>query len=371
MFSRTDVPQQTSPRPLIRVVASVIILVLIVVLLFMFEFSLRWSGKFATYGEINGIGYISPYALPGVKWFLKHEPGRHQRVEAEFSEPVLVNAEGFSDTEWTLAKEPDEIRIVTLGDSFVEGVGSLRQDANYPRMLATILRGTADARLHITVMNGGSAGSDPVFNLQALQRVFLKYKPGIIIQSVNGSDWSNDIPIRGGLSRFNEDGTVKIQHPWFEPIYANSHLFRAVLSTLFQYKENLLSRSASNRRRHEAIKTICDVLDIERSLAEQNAADLVVVLQPLAWELRRDKVPEWWHPVMECASERATKVIDLREELLATASRESLARLYWPADGHFNPDGYRAYATIVATAIEPLLARGPIATGGTLGGAKR
>jgi lysophospholipase L1-like esterase len=41
---------------------------------------------------------------------------------------------------------------------------------------------------------------------------------------------------------------------------------------------------------------------------------------------------------------------------LTTASRDWLARLYWPADGHFNPDGYRAYATIVATAIEPLLA---------------
>ena len=195
---------------------------LIVALLFMFEFCLRWSGKFATYGETNGIGYISPYALPGVKWFLKHEPGRHQRVEAEFSEPVFVNAEGFSDTEWPLAKEQDEIWIVMRGDSFVEGValyaktrtirGCWRRFCEVPPM-----RGW-----HITVMNGGIAGSDPVFNLQALQRVFLKYKPDIIIQSVNGSDWSNDIPIRGGLSRFNEDGTVKIQHPWFEPIYAHS-----------------------------------------------------------------------------------------------------------------------------------------------------
>ncbi len=83
----------------------------------------------------------------------------------------------------------------------------------------------------------------------------------------------------------------------------------------------------------------------------------MVVLQPLAWELKRDKEPEWWHPVMECASERAMKVIDLREELLITASRNLLARLYWPADGHFNPDGNRAYATIVATAIAPLLAQ--------------
>ena len=158
------------------------------------------------------------------------------------------------------------------------------------------------------------------------------------------------------MSRFNEDGTVKIQHPWFEPIYANCYLFRAVLSSLFHYRENLMSCSESNRRRKEAVKTICDVLGIEHSLAQQTGADLVVVLQPLAWELKRAKEPEWWHPLMACASERAMEVIDLRKELLTTASEGSVARLYWPADGHFNPDGYQAYATIVATAIEPLLA---------------
>ena len=242
MFSRTAVPQETPPRLIVRVVASVLILALMVAILLVLEFSLRWSGKFATYGEKTGIGYISPYALPGVRWFLKHEPGSHQRLEAEFSESVLVNAEGFSDSEWPLAKQQDEVRIVTLGDSFVEGVGSLHPDANYPRMVRAILQNTIDKRAHITVMNGGIRGSDPVFNLQALQRVFLKYKPDIIIQSVNGSDWE-DISIRGGLSQFNEDGTIKIRAPWFEPIYANSHLFRAVLLTLFRYQADLMSGS--------------------------------------------------------------------------------------------------------------------------------
>ena len=99
------------------------------------------------------------------------------------------------------------------------------------------------------------------------------------------------------------------------------------------------------------------MLGIERSLARQSDADLVVVLQPMSGDL--DKEPEHWHELVECANERATKAIDLREQLLATASRDSLARLFWPVDQHFNPDGYRAYATIVATAIEPLLAPGP------------
>ncbi len=357
MFSRKAVSQQTSPRLLVRVIASVSIAALILATLLMLELSARWSGKFATEGEKTGIGYISAYALPGVKWFRKHKPGPHQRVEAEFSESVLVNAEGFSDREWPLAKEQDEIRIVALGDSFVEGQGSLHPDASYPRMLAAILRSTADEPAHITVMNGGIAGSDPVFNLQSLLRLFLKYKPDIIIQSVNWTDWGSDIPVRGGLRRFNEDGTLKIRSPWFEPIYIHSHLFRALLSTLFHYNANLIIRSELHRKQEEAIKTICDVLGVERSLAQRSGADLVVVLQPLGWELRREKEPEWWHPVMECASERATKAVDLRRELLATAaSPDSLARLYWPVDHHFNPDGYRAYATIVATVVEPLLA---------------
>jgi lysophospholipase L1-like esterase len=358
MFSRKTVSQQTSPRLLVRVIASVSIAALILATLLLLELSARWSGKFATYGEKTGIGYISPYALSGVKWFRKHEPGSHQRVEVEFSESILVNAEGFIDRDWQLAKEHDKIRIVTLGDSFVEGVGSLHPGANYPQMLESILRSTADESAHITVMNGGIAGSDPVFNLQSLLRVFLKYKPDIIVQSVNWTDWGSDIPVRGGLSRFNEDGTVKLRSPWFEPIYVHSHLFRALLSTLLHYDANLMSRPELHRKQEEATKTICDVLRVERSLAQQSGADLVVVLQPLGWwELRRDKEPEWWHPVMECADEHATKAVDLRQELLATAgSSDSLARLYWPVDHHFNPDGYRAYATIVATAVEPLLA---------------
>ena len=359
MFSRTAVPQQqTSPRLFVRVIASVCIVALILATLLFLELSARWSGKFTTYGEKTGVGYQSSYALPGVKWFLKHEPGPHQRVEAEFSESVLVNSEGFSDSEWPLAKEQDEIRIVTLGDSFVEGVGSLHPDANYPRMLEAILRHAADQRTRVTVMNGGIAGSDPVFNVQSLLRVFLKYRPDIIIQSVNGNDWGSDIPVRGGLSRFNQDGTLKIRSPWVEPIYEHSHLFRALLSRLLHYDIKLMSRSELHRKEEEATKTICDVLRVEHSLAQQSGADLVVVLQPFEWEFRRGKGPEWWHPVMECASERATKTVDLRQELLATAaSPDSLAQLYWPVDQHFNPDGYRAYATIVATVIEPLLAR--------------
>jgi lysophospholipase L1-like esterase len=357
MVSRTAASRQTSPRLFVRFIASVSIVALILATLGVLELSARWSGKFATYGEKTGIGYKSPYALPGVKWFLKHEPGPHQRVEGEFRESVLVNAEGFADREWPLAKEQDEIRIVTLGDSFVEGQGSLHSDANYPRILGTILRSTTDDPAHFTVMNGGIAGSDPVFNLQSFLRVFLKYKPDIIIQSINGTDWGSDIPVRGGLSRFNGDGTLKIRSPWFEPIYVHSHLFRALLSTLFRYDANLMSHSELQRKQKEAIKTICDVLGVERSLAQQSGADLVVVLQPLGWELRSEKQPEWWHPVMECANERATKALDLRQELLANAaSPDSLARLYWPVDHHFNPDGYRAYATIVATVVEPLLA---------------
>lgn len=358
MFSRNAPARQTPSRSLVRVVASISIAAVVLASLLVLELAARWSGKFATYGEKIGVGYQSPYALPGVEWFLKHEPGLHERVEVEFRESVLVNAEGFNDSDWPLAKAENEVRIVTLGDSFVEGVGSLHPDASYPRVLESVLQNVADKRPHVTVMNGGIAGSDVVFNLQSLLQVFLKHKPDIIIQSMNGTDWNSDIPVRGGLGRFHRDGSLKIQSPWFEPIYEHSHLFRALLSTLISYDIKLMSRSELERKQDDAIKTICDALSVEASLVQQSGADLVVVLQPFGRELGSGQEPEWWHPVTECASERAIKTIDLRQELLATAaSPDSLARLYWPVDKHFNPEGYRTYATIVATGIERLLAR--------------
>ena len=207
------------------------------------EFALRAAGFFETYGEANGYGYRSAYDMQGTRWFQKRRPGQHERVVPEYTEHFYVNEHGFRDRDWPLTKEPDEIRIVTLVGSFVKGVGSKRQSWSYPSQLNNILGSKFEDRAKVLVMNGGMMNSDPVENLQALKRVFFDYQPDLIVQAVDEQDWNLDVLIRGGLDRFNEDGTITLQGPWFEPLFARSHLLRAFILKVLRFKPGtLLSR---------------------------------------------------------------------------------------------------------------------------------
>src|SRR5262249_52581688 len=145
-----------------------------------------------------------------------------------------------------------------------------------------------------------------------------------------------------------------------ELLYANSHLFRAVLS-LLHYDSTLMSRSEREQKTKSSVKVVCEVLANERTLAVSEGAELVAVIQPTKAELiKGDKGPggrEPWVAVKGCARELATIAIDLRELLLKTFQRDALAGLYWPIDLHFNAAGYEAYAAAVAREVAPLVAR--------------
>lgn len=322
------------------------------------EFALRAAGIFETYGEANGIGYYSAYEMWGTRWFQKRSPGHHEKVVPEYTERFYVNEHGFRDRDWPLTKESDEIRVVTLGGSFVEGVGSTRQSWSYPSQLSNILESKFGHRAKILVMNGGVIGSDPVNNLQALKRIFYNYQPDLIVQAVDEGDWNVDIPIRGGLDRFNEDGTVSPGGPWFEPLFEHSHLFRAFILKMLRYKPGILiSRSERNRRSNEAVVEICKVLEEQSRIAQKLDALLVVEMMFRRSEIVQGKIPsDRALSVKACAMRHASVVIDLGEEFLQRFSPEELDQLYWPIDLHFKPAGYKVWAQIVADATEPLVA---------------
>ena len=324
---------------------------------FLGETALRVAGTFKIHGEENGLGYISPYDWQGKDWFRKHRPGSRDLVKIEYTERFYVNERGFRDREWPVTKEPDEIRILALGGSFVEGVGSVRQLSNYPNRLNEKLNDKFGKRAKILVMNGGISGSDPIDNLQSLKRVFYDYMPDLIVQSVDSGDWKQDIPLRGGVDRFEEDGTfIGVQGPWFEPIFEHSHLFRAFLLEVLRYDTTLMSRSEVNRRADQAVREICRVFKEQRTFARKLDADLVVVIKAGRGDIIRQKEPsERQLSLMACAKKHAATAFDLGAKLSERFSPKEIEKLYWPIDGHFNPDGYEAYAQIVAAAIEPLV----------------
>jgi len=336
---------------------TTVILFITIVMLVGGELALRFSSIFETYSEKNGVGYWSLYAKDNTKWYRKRKPGDQESVRLEYTDRYYVNKHGFRDRDWPESKQPNELRILTLGGSAIEGMGSLDSSSSYPGTLGRTLQDRFGDAARISVMNGGMGGEDPIGSLQALKRVFYHFRPDMIVQSVDETDWKADIPVRGGMDRFNEDGTITLQGPWFEPLFERSHLVRAVVLEVLPYNKILMTRSEHNRRADEAVVEICRVFKEQSMIAEKVDADLIITVTAGRNEILRQAEPDdRLLSLLECATPYASVAFDLGAEFLRRFSPKQMEELYWPIDGHFKPEGYNAYAEIVAAAIEPLVA---------------
>jgi hypothetical protein len=333
------------------------LLAIIVILCMVTELILRLSGSFATYAEKNGLGYISLYDLGAIKWFTALSPGQHTTATADYTETYSINTLGFRDDDWPLEKGAQEVRVLALGGSFVEGSGSLSLASSYPRQLGQRLQQQMGSDVSVRVLNGGIAGSDPVENLQALVRVFAQYRPDLIVQSLDEGDWKYDIALRGGLDRYNADGSISVQPPWFEPIYQHSHLARAFMTKVLGFnKGTLLSNAEREARIDRAVVEVCRVLAQESDIARSLDAHLAVVVMPDYSDVLDGVVSDRMLAVEQCAGQYAATVLNLGRELRQRVPGDALAQLYWPTDKHFKPEGYALYGQIVAEAVQPILA---------------
>jgi len=189
------------------------------------EFLFRISGKYLTYSEKTNSVYISPYAEESrSEHIFRYNPEININLHnKEFKFQRKINELGFTDH-----RKPEEFlnrfSILALGDSYTVGLGSSYQES-WPYMMEKLLNKTED---EYRVYNSGISGNDPFFEFQNLKFLFPKIQPRIVIMLVNRSDFS-DVILRGGMERFQKDGSVIYQKeaPWWEPLYKWSHLVRA------------------------------------------------------------------------------------------------------------------------------------------------
>mgnify|MGYP001557701903 CR=1 FL=1 len=126
------------------------------------EIVLRLTSFETTYTEKTQGVFIDPVKLISNEWYKVGRPGDSiEMVTQEFVFRRKFNAEGFSDKEWKKQKDSNEVRIITLGDSFTEGDGTV-YDSCYPKVLEELLQ-KEFPEAKINVMNAGHCGSDPWF----------------------------------------------------------------------------------------------------------------------------------------------------------------------------------------------------------------
>ncbi len=105
--------------------------------------------------------------------------------------------------------EPDTIRdddfvIVFLGDSYTEGM-TLSRDMAFPSVIEKRLRAEMP-NARIVALNMGWASSSPLTQLRRFQAIGAKYKPDIVLQFFDMTDFHDDIQ---GLYQLREGGLDK------------------------------------------------------------------------------------------------------------------------------------------------------------------
>ncbi|MBS1593573.1 MAG: SGNH/GDSL hydrolase family protein [Bacteroidetes bacterium] len=322
------------------------------------EWILVLSGYNKTYMEkVSGL-YNSIYVPPSPGWYRTWDlKGRkHTISKPEYSYDRPTNAEGLPDIDWKVTGAKGQKRVLTLGDSFTEGDGA-PYDSSYPAQMAHMLKMTGDSLCYI--MNGGVCGSDPFYNYVQLRDRLLQYEPDIVVQSWGSEDMLTDIVVRGGLERFQSDGSVRFKSaPWWEPLYAASYISREFFSVL-DYNQLLRKDGATQAELDEMNVSTRALLDKYIALCRQHGMKLIIVFHPQKGEITEKKYRydfEWMVNYVRTCPE--VQVVDLLPLYLQHIERQHTSEndYFWPYDGHHNSNGYNLMAATTLAAIRPLLA---------------
>lgn len=106
---------------------------------------------------------------------------------------VRINTAGFRDTEWTVEKPANTVRIAVLGDSMVEAL-QVPLEQRFTELVETQLneRGCFAPR-SVDVMNFGQSGYGTAEELMVLRHHVWQYRPDLVVLGVmTGNDISNN-----------------------------------------------------------------------------------------------------------------------------------------------------------------------------------
>ena len=307
-----------------------------------------------TYPERNGWSYLSLFQDDGSPWFAPlGKGGELEYKKEEFDHTRPISSLGIREREISRQKAPNEYRVLALGDSFTEGVGTA-YESTWLKVLEHHLAARMPDRL-VSTINAGIAGSDPFLEYMLFRERLLELEPDLVIVCVNPTD-VNDVVLRGGLERFRPDGTTRFLRPapkW-EWAYATSYIFRSVVHDLLDYNWFFIRADRMASAETEALERLESVLVAFQQLSEEHGFELFVVFHPFTLEeVINDR---YSHQLgLLTAKLRNAKTNSIRfTDLLEYYTRNQLMAgpdagdFFWPVDGHHTTKGYELMGTAIA-----------------------
>lgn len=320
------------------------------------EIGLRVTKIGIAYSETREGVYVNPAERMQKTWYTTYPPNcKIELKAAEYCYPRNTNKEGLSDVEWSEPKDTNEIRIMTLGDSFTEGDGC-PFDSTYPNVLSHLLQ-SRFPQLKINVMNPARSGSDPWFEYKKLNDRLLKYKPDIVVYTNSTNDLFFDHLNYGGMERFAADSTVtnRIPQHWWLGLYEVSYVFRLFMD--FAGYDNSLFGIGD--REKNKIQALADARYISGKFSQLAVKNNFICVQLLRPEKNEIEDGAFAFNAIDLTSGTDTLPRYFTYDLLSyyrntlKINRSNASEYYWKIDQHHNPKGYSIMAQAVYECIKP------------------
>jgi hypothetical protein len=307
------------------------------------ELFLRISEKYKTRSEFKGKSYSYKYKVHRSNWYYTNKPNT-SRIKKEKEWQYFNQYNEFGNREKSIQnfiKDTTSIKIICLGDSFTEGDGA-PYDSSWVRKFEYCIN--LKNKTKYKIYNAGSCGSDVFYNYKILTDKLMLLKPQIVIECINSTDVS-DVIWRGGLERFNEDGTVsgKVGPSW-EFVYHISHVFRAFMHVFFRYNEDLISENDLLLKEKEAIELIENQIKQTAQFCLKNKIEYHLLIHPLPSELIEDAIEPF-----ELVEQLKNKpyVTLLFESFNDYYRNNDIVKDYWVVNKHYNSKGYFSMGNII------------------------
>ena len=266
--------------------------------------------------------------------------------------PVSVDSLGLRDREYS-AKQPHEIRILSLGDSYDFGFG-VELSASYPKVLESLLAARFPA-CRISVINAGVSGYTTYQEILQFGKLSRLLHPDFVLATFVGSnDVYDNAIIRGQLQQ-------KVETP-VGPLAQHSHFARLALRIAFPVTYRLASWWGPN-----IALTIRRLQELERRIRAAKLPYLMLVI-PARHQIRPgvNAASKWLDKLglYELSIRQNTAIIHHFQHdsvpyidlLPALRERDKTERVSFSDDSHTNDVGHQVMARQIYQGIEPVIA---------------
>jgi hypothetical protein len=230
---------------------------------------------------------------------------------------------------------------MAIGDSFTEGDGA-DKDSTWLKFLEYSIR-EHPLKKETTFMNAGVCGSDVFFEYMLFKEKMIKYKPDLLILSINLTDIS-DVVVKGGMKRFVSDGLlIYNEEPWLAWIYNVSHISRLLFNYILGYNELFIKEG--DGKVEEAENEIFNCILNFQSFCECKGVNLLVVFHPIKQEIiaRKLSLNDMMSKIEVNTSIKTLNLLDYYIDIDGVNDKNADG-FYWKYDGHHNAKGYELYA---------------------------